>query len=302
MKLVFMGTPDFVVPVLDALIAGPHEILAVYTQPPRPAGRGYGERRSPVHERAAEAGLEIRTPRTLRDEAAQKEFAALGADAAIVAGYGLILPRAVLETPKYGCINVHVSLLPRWRGASPVQYAILSGDAETGVTIMKIDVGMDSGDIIAQQTIPIANDDTAPALYLKLFTMGARMLGPVLNDIENLKPVPQDETRATHAPLLDKKAGHIDWTQSATEIDRRIRALNPWPGTFTHADKKRIKILAATPTAGHGAPGTVLNPAGIVACGADALKLLRVQPDGGKPMDATAAINGNILKPGDVLA
>lgn len=302
LRVIFMGTPDFVIPVLDALMGSHHDVIAVYSQPPRPSGRGYDLKKSAVHERADTAGLHVFTPKSLKGEDEQKRFSSLNADVAIVAGYGMLLPKAVLDTPKYGCINVHVSLLPRWRGASPVQFAIWKGDKETGTTVMKMDVGMDTGDIIAQKTLPITNTTKSLPLYHELFTIGGAMVASILDDIENIKTVPQDHGKSTSAPMLKKSDARIDWFQSAEEIDRQIRALDPWPGTFCQAGKKRLKILSAIPTAGSGSPGTVLNRAGIIACGKDALQLITIQPDGGNRMDIAAAINGNLITVGEKLS
>lgn len=302
LRVIFMGTPAFVVPVLDALLESQHDVIAVYSQPPRPAGRGYDLKKSAVHECADDHGIRVYTPKTLKDTDAQKHFADLNADIAIVAGYGMLLPKTILDTPKFGCLNVHVSLLPRWRGASPIQYAIWKGDSKTGVTIMKMDVGMDTGDVIAQQSVPILETTTSAMLYKDLFTLGGAMVADVLDNIDDIKTTPQDNILATAAPMLEKQDGRIDWGQSAQEIDRQIRAFTPWPGTYCTADGKRLKILAATPTAGHGEPGKILNRAGHVACGSDALQLMRVQPDGKNPMDFTSALNGGYFAIGDTLS
>jgi methionyl-tRNA formyltransferase len=295
-----MGTPEFAVPALEALI-GAHDVVAVYSQPPRPAGRGYGVKKSAVHECADRHGIPVHTPKTLKDAEAQKQFSDLNADIAVVAAYGLILPQAVLDAPKYGCLNIHASLLPRWRGASPIHHAILKGDSESGVTIMRMEAGLDTGPMILKGAVPITPDTTTQTLHDELAVMGAKLILEALKN-PDAKGEKQDDSKSTYAPMLDKKMGRIDWTQSATGIDRQVRSLNPWPGTFAQIGKKRIKILAASPTAGAGAPGTLLNKAGIVACGADALQLRQIQPDGGKPMDINSAINGNILKIGDVLS
>lgn len=300
LRTVFMGTPEFAVPALEALI-GAHDVVAVYSQPPRPAGRGYAVQKSPVHQCADKHGIPVFTPKSLKDEDAQKEFAALNADVAVVAAYGLILPKAVLAAPKYGCLNIHASLLPRWRGASPIQHAIWKGDSESGVTIMRMEAGLDTGPMILKESVPITSDTTTPQLHDALSAIGAKLIIDALQNPAT-PGEKQDDSKSTYAPMLDKKMGRIDWTNGATDIDRQIRALNPWPGTFFNAGKKRVKLLAATPTAGNGAPGTLLNRAGHVACGADALAIRKIQPDGGKPMDMVSAINGNIITIGDVLA
>jgi methionyl-tRNA formyltransferase len=295
-----MGTPEFSVASLEALIAH-HNVVAVYSQPPRPAGRGMALQKSAVHQCADKHGIPVLTPRTLKNEDAQKEFASFNADIAVVAAYGLILPQIILDTPKYGCLNIHASILPRWRGASPIHHAIWKGDTETGITIMQMEAGLDTGPMLLKKTIAITPETTTPPLHDALSAMGAELILEALQN-PGAQGEKQDDAQSTYAPLLDKKMGRIDWTHSATEIDRQIRALEGWPGTFTNVGKKRIKIIAAKPAAGSGAPGTLLNRAGIVACGADALQLVQIQPDGGKPMDIASALNGNILKIGDVLS
>jgi methionyl-tRNA formyltransferase len=299
LRVVFMGTPEFSVASLEAVIAA-HDVIAVYSQPPRPAGRGYAVQKSRVHQCADKHGIPVFTPKSLKDEAAQKEFAALNADIAVVAAYGLILPKAVLDAPKHGCLNIHASLLPRWRGASPIQHAIWKGDTESGVTIMRMEQGLDTGPMIRKGVTPITAETTTSQLHDALAVIGANLIIDVLQN-PGAEGEKQNDANSTYAPMLDKKMGRIDWTNSATDIDRQIRALNPWPGTFTNAGKKRLKIIAATPTAGNGAPGTILNRAGIVACGADALQLRQIQPDGGKPMDIASALNGGYVKEKDVL-
>lgn len=302
LRIVFMGTPQFVVPVLEALIDSKHKVVGVFSQPPREAGRGKHIQKSPVHERAEAAGLPVFTPKSLKGEDAQKEFLNLKPDVAIVSAYGLLLPKAVLDAPKYGCINIHVSLLPRWRGAAPIQYAIWKGDTETGVTVMKMDVGMDTGDMIEQQSVPITATTTSRELYDSLFKLGAQMLLPVLDDPDNIKATPQGDAGATHAPMLSKDDAKIDWSKPAIEIDRQIRAFDPWPGTFTMHNGKRIKILEARTAHAKGKAGEILDREGHIACGEGALELLRIQPEGSKPMDFAAALNGNHFKVGDVLS
>jgi methionyl-tRNA formyltransferase len=302
LNIIFMGTPQFVVPVLEGLIGSQHNVIGVFTQPPRPSGRGQQIQKSPVHECADKNNIPVLTPKSLKGEEAQKEFLALKPDVAVVSAYGLLLPKIILDAPKYGCINIHVSLLPRWRGASPIQYAILKGDTETGVTIMKMDVGMDTGDMIAQQSLPITNTTTSKELYDTLFKLGAQMVVPILNDADNIKATVQDESRATHAPMIKKEEGKIDWSHSAIDIDRRIRAFNPWPATYCMTGDKRLKVLEATAEAGIGPKGTVLDREGRIACGQGILRLIKIQPDGGKPMDVAAAVNGGYLKVGDTLS
>ncbi|NBX66462.1 MAG: methionyl-tRNA formyltransferase [Proteobacteria bacterium] len=297
-----MGTPHFAVPALEALMTAGHEIAAVYTQPPRPAGRGQQVQKSPVHDCAEKHGLPVFTPKTLKTPESQTEFSAHKADVAVVAAYGLILPKAVLDAPKHGCINIHASLLPRWRGASPIQHAVWKGDHESGITIMQMDVGLDTGDMLLKGVVPITQQTTCAQLHDALSAIGGKLIVSVLSNLENLKPEKQNDAQSNYAPMLKKEDGKIIWSQSATEIDCQIRALNPWPGTFTTSGGKRLKVLEAVPDAGSGKAGMVLNKVGHVACGRDVLKLIKVQPDGGKPMDFAAALNGNYIKIGDVLS
>lgn len=300
-RIIFMGTPAFVVPVLEALIASQHNVIGVFTQPPRVKGRGQQIQKSPVHEYAEKHGIPVFTPKTLKTPEAQQEFINLKPEAAVVSAYGLLLPQTILQTPTFGCINIHVSLLPRWRGASPIQYAILKGDTQTGVTIMKMDVGMDTGDMITQQSLPITNTTTSQQLYDTLFKMGAALIAPILDDAENIKATPQGEVGATHAPMLEKEDGKIDWSKPAIEIDRMVRAFTPWPATYCMAGDKRIKVLEAMAKDGAGKAGEILDKTGCVACGTGVLKLLKIQPDGSKPMDFAAALNGKYFNVGNIL-
>jgi methionyl-tRNA formyltransferase len=300
-RLAFMGSPDFAVPALRALHAAGHDVAAVYCQPPRPAGRGHAVRRCPVHVAAEALGLAVRTPARLRGNAtAQAEFAALDLDAAVVAAYGLILPAPMLSAPRRGCLNIHASLLPRWRGAAPIQAAILAGDAQTGITIMQMDAGLDTGPILLQQAVPITEETTAAALHDTLAELGARLALRAL--AENPPPTPQPAEGATYAPKLSRADGRLDWRQDAAALARRVRALNPWPGTFALLDGKPLKVLAAKPEPGAGAPGTVLDDALLVATGAGALRLLRVQAPGRAPLDAAAFLRGHPIPPGSRLA
>jgi methionyl-tRNA formyltransferase len=300
MRLAFMGTPDFAVPALRALHAARHMIAAVYCQPPRPAGRGQAPRRCPVQQEAEALGLEVRTPVTLRrDKAAQDAFAALDLDAAVVAAYGLLLPEPMLTAPRRGCLNIHASLLPRWRGAAPIQAAILAGDAETGVTIMQMDAGLDTGPMLLRQAVPITGATTASVLHDELSSMGATLVLRAL--AENPPPVPQAAEGATYAPKLTRDDGRLDWTQPADALARRVRALNPWPGTFTTLGGEPIKVLAATEGPGAGAPGTVLDAALLVATGAGALRLTRVQAPGRSAMQSIAFLRGRRVPPGTIL-
>jgi methionyl-tRNA formyltransferase len=306
LKIVFMGTPEFAAAALQAILTTHHEVICVYSQPPRPKGRGQALQKSPVHEMADAAGIPVRTPLSFkRDQAAVQDFMMLGADVAIVAAYGLILPQSVLDAPRYGCVNIHASILPRWRGASPLQRAIWSGDRETGITLMRMEAGLDTGPIIEIQTTPIDDDTTLPLLHDTLKALGGAMIVPFLERLSlwnKINSTPQDDSKTSYAPLLSKDDGRIDWAKDAVEIDRQIRALNPWPGVWTHTgDGVRLKVLAAKSEAVDGAyaPGEIIDKAGLVACApGTALRLITLQPDNGKPMDAPAAANGGYLRIG----
>ncbi len=295
-----MGSPDFAVPALGALAAAGHEITAVYCQPPRPAGRGQALRRCPVHVAADALGLAVHTPARLkRDAEAHAAFAALDLDAAVVAAYGLILPPAMLDAPRRGCLNVHASLLPRWRGAAPIQAAILAGDAESGITIMRMDAGLDTGPMLLAEAVPIGPHTTAAMLHDALAGLGARLALRALD--EDPPPRPQPETGATYAPKLAREDGLIDWSRDSAFIERQVRALNPWPGTFSAWAGTTLKVLDCAPAEGAGAPGTVLDERLTVACGAGAVRLLRVQAPGGAAMDAADFLRGHKVPVGSVL-
>jgi len=292
-----MGSPEFAVPALRALHGAGHVIAAVYCQPPRPAGRGHAVRRCAVHEAAAALGLEVRTPARLRrDEAEHAAFAALALDAAVVAAYGLILPPAMLAAPRRGCLNIHASLLPRWRGAAPIQAAILAGDAETGISIMQMDAGLDTGPVLLRAAVPIGARTTAATLHDTLAELGARLILRAL--AEDPPPVPQPADGATYAPKLTRHDGRLDWTRDAVALDRQVRAFDPWPGTFTTLGGETLKVLAAEPADGTGAPGSVLDDRLTVATGAATLRLIRVQAPGRAPLDAAAFLRGHKVPPG----
>jgi methionyl-tRNA formyltransferase len=300
MRLAFMGSPDFAVPALRALHSAGHEIAAVYCQPPRPAGRGHAVQRCPVHVAAEALGLEVRTPARLRnDPAAQAAFAALESDAAVVAAYGLILPPPMLDAPRRGCLNIHASLLPRWRGAAPIQAAIQAGDAETGVTIMQMDAGLDTGPMLLREAVPIGPADTNGSLHDVLAEMGARLVLRAL--AEDPPSVPQPEAGATYARKLTREDGRIDWTRDAAAIERQVRAFDPWPGTFTTLHGATLKVLAVDLVAGAGTPGTVLDDRLTVACGSFALRLRRVQLAGRKAVLAEEFLRGHSAPVGTVL-
>ena len=298
MRLAFLGSPDFSVPALEALHAA-HEVVCVYTQPPRPAGRGQAVTRCPVHAAADRLGLPVQHPVSLkRDPAAVAAFAGLDLDIAVVAAYGLILPQTMLDAPRRGCLNIHASLLPRWRGAGPIQAAILAGDTESGITIMQMEAGLDTGPMLLWQAVPITPETTATTLHDALAALGGPLVLRAL--AEDPAPTPQPDEGVTYAPKLSRADGALDWTQPAEVLDRRVRALNPWPGTYATWDGAALKVLAAEPAAGDGAPGTVLHGL-TIACGAGALRVLRVQRAGRAPMDAAAFLNGQKIPPGTIL-
>jgi methionyl-tRNA formyltransferase len=300
MRVVFMGTPDFAVPALQALAAAGHDVIAVYSQPPRPAGRGQSVRLCPVHRAAEGMGIPVRTPARLRtDPEAQAAFAELHADVAVVAAYGLILPQTMLDAPRLGGLNNHASLLPRWRGAGPIQAAILAGDAETGVTIMQMEAGLDTGPMLLREAVAITPTTTAAGLHDVLAEMGGRLIVRALT--EHPAPTPQPEDGVTYAPKLEREHGRLDWTADAASLDRRVRAFDPWPGTFTMLDAAVLKVLAAIPVEGAGPPGTVLDNALTVACGSGALRLTRVQAPGRAAMDAAAFLRGRAVPVGTML-
>jgi len=294
LRLVFMGTPDFAVGVLEAFRAAGDDILAVYSQPPRPAGRGHRLTPSPVQAAAERHGLTVRHPLSLKTPEAQAEFAALNADAAVVVAYGLLLPPAILAATRLGCFNLHASLLPRWRGAAPIQRAILAGDAETGVCAMKMDAGLDTGPVLACERTPITARMTAAELHDRLAAIGAPLMVRSLHAhaAGKLLPQPQPAEGVTYAAKLGREEGRLDWTQDAAELDRRVRALNPAPGTWFSHEGERIKLLAAEPAAGAGAPGEVLDAGGVIACGSGALRLLKLQRAGKAAADAEAFLRG----------
>src|SRR5690606_32316571 len=306
LRLIFMGTPEFAVPALQALVEAGHEVVAAYSQPPRPAGRGHAERPSPVHRAAEAMNIPVRTPRTLRDPGVQEAFAELAADAAVVAAYGLILPQPILDAPRMGCINIHGSLLPRWRGAAPLQRAILAGDGETGITIMQMDAGLDTGPMILRESVPIGPRTTASELHDRLSTLGGRLVVEALEGLAagRLVPEPQPAEGATYAAKLMRDEGRLDWRRTADALDRQVRALNPWPGTwFVHGDTQ-VKVLAAEPVpeAQGAAPGTVLDgDVPTVACAGGALRLLRLQRPGRAAVDGEAFLRGYPLPQGTLL-
>lgn len=303
LRIAFMGTPDFSVPALKSIISAGHNVVAVYSQPPRPKGRGQQVQESPVHQAAMAAGIEVRTPLNFKKDEDIAAFMALELDVAIVAAYGLILPKIILDAPRFGCINIHASLLPRWRGAAPIQRSILEGDSETGITIMQMEEGLDTGPMISKKSVAIRDTTTATSLHDALSALGAGMIGEVLSDLaanQKIVSAPQPETGFTYARMLKKEEGRIDWSKPAAFIDRQIRALNPWPGTWAELDGRRLKIIEAVPAsmdAGNQA-GLVTND-GVVACGENsALELKIVQPENKKPMGIADAMRGGYVQAG----
>jgi len=289
MKIIFMGTPDFSVPVLNALHQA-HEIVAVYCQPPRPAGRGKADRPTPVHARALALGLPVRHPISLRSEDAAKDFADLCADVAVVVAYGLILPQKILAAPRLGCLNIHASLLPRWRGAAPIHRAIMSGDAETGICIMQMDAGLDTGPVLLRESTPIKADETTSDLHDRLSIMGSRMIVQALAHLP-LLAVPQSELGVTYAAKIDKSEARINWARPALEVDRLIRGLSPFPGAWCDAAGERIKLLRSRIASGQGKPGQVLTGL-IIACGEGAIEVTLAQREGKKPMPPEEFLRG----------
>ena len=300
MRLAFMGSPDFAVPALQALHRAGHDIAAVYCQPPRPAGRGQSLRLCPVHNAAEALGLEVRTHKRLRtDLAAHEAFAGLNLDAAVVAAYGLILPQAMLDAPRRGCLNIHASLLPRWRGAGPIQASVLAGDTETGITIMQMEVGLDTGPMLLREALPIGSADTAATLHDRLAEIGARLVLRAL--AENPLSTPQPDDGATYAPKLIREDGRLDWNRPAVQIDRQIRAFDPWPGTFSTLNGETLKILSAVVEEATGSAGTVLDSRLTIACGYGAIRPTRVQLPGRQAMDADAMLRGRPVPAGTIL-
>jgi methionyl-tRNA formyltransferase len=295
LRLVYMGTAAFAVPSLRALAAGPHEVVAVYTQPARAAGRGLKARPSLVHAAALELGLFVHTPETLKAPTEREVLAGLRADLAVVAAYGLILPKDILEWPRLGGINLHASLLPRWRGAAPIQRALLAGDTATGVTIIQMEPSLDTGPILAVECVPITSDATAASLHDTLAKLAARMVVPTIDQLASGRavPYPQPERGVTYAPKIDKAEARLDWSRPAELLERQLRALNPWPGCWTEVDGgERLLVLEGELAAGIGSPGEVLDDRLTIACGEAALRLTRVQRAGGRPLSAEAFLRG----------
>lgn len=305
LRLAYMGTPDFAVPALKALLDAGHDIVAVYSQPPSKAGRGKKLRPSPVHAFAEERGIEVRTPKSLRTDEAQKAFADLKLDAAIVAAYGLILPTEILEAPRLGCLNIHASLLPRWRGAAPIHRAIMAGDEETGICIMQMDEGLDTGDVLAHESVTITDDMTTAILHDLLAERGAELLVPTLEGLTagTITPEPQPSEGITYAKKIDKSEARINWHLSATEISRLVRGLNPFPGAWFDVDGQRLKVLAGTvvESNSNAAVGTTLSDQLLIQCGQNAYQVTRAQRAGKGAMDIADLMRGMTIPAGTKL-
>ena len=297
MRIAYMGTPDFAVPALEAL-ASAYEIAAVYTQPPRPAGRGQKPRPSPVAKAAAALDLEVRDPASLKEPEVRDAFAALDLDVAVVAAYGLILPKPVLDAPRFGCLNIHASLLPRWRGAAPIHRAVMAGDAETGVCIMRMEEGLDTGPVHLRESTPIGPKDTTGDLHDRLATMGARLVLGALDGLPG-DPRPQ-QGEPLYAAKIHKAEARIDWSRPAAEVARHVNGLSPFPGAWTMRDETRLKLLRARPADDAGHPGEHLGALRI-ACGDGAVDILELQPQGSRPMPAAAYLNGAPFAPAERL-
>lgn len=291
MKIVFMGTPDFSVPVLEALVDAGHEVLCVYCQPPRPAGRGKKERPSPVQAKAGALGLPVRYPGSLKGDAEQADFAALEPDIAVVVAYGLILPQAILDAPAKGCLNIHASLLPRWRGAAPIHRAIMAGDTETGVCIMQMEAGLDTGPVLLRKAVAIGAEETTAELHDRLSALGAVAIVEALANLDGLEPVSQPEEGVTYAKKIDKAEAKVDWGKPAVEVDRLIRGLSPFPGAWCEVEGERLKLLRSRLVEGSGEAGQVLDGLRI-ACGDGAVEILQAQRQGKRPMEAEELLRG----------
>jgi len=308
LRIAFMGTPDFVGPTVQALIDSPHDLVCIYTQPPREKGRHKKLEKTPIHLMAEGAGIEVRHPHNFKSDDDIQNFKDLNLDVAIVAAYGMLLPQVILDAPKYGCINIHPSLLPRWRGPSPIQYAIWKGDVETGVSVMSLEKSMDTGPIISQEKTPICVDTNFENLNKKLWSMGNDLLVSALDDlakIEELKNTPQSDDGVTYCKLLTKDHGRIDWHQNANEINQQIRGLNPWPGTWCLDDQgKRLKIIEATViNETNDSPAGTLLESGKISCGSKTvLQFIKIQPENKKAMSITDVLNGGYLDQGSLLS
>lgn len=308
MRVVFMGTPDFAAPLLEKIVADGHEVAAVYTRAPAPAGRGMDLKLSPVHRLAERLSIPVFTPKSFKSEETIDAFADLHADVAVVAAYGLILPQAALDAPRFGCLNLHGSLLPRWRGAAPIQRAVMAGDAETGVMVMRMEAGLDTGPVAAAARVTIGEDMTTGELHDALAAAGADLMTKSLRRLEKgeLSFTPQTEAGVTYAQKIEKSECRIDWRRPAREIHNLARGLSPFPGAFFESDLghgvERVKVLRTKLEAGAGAPGAALDDKGLIACGEGALRLVEVQRGGKAPMGIAEFLRGRPLAPGVTLA
>ena len=300
MRIIFMGSPEFAVPTLNALVEAGHEVVAAYTQPPRPAGRGKGERPTAVEERAHELGIEVRDPNSLRGEAEQHAFSELDADIAVVAAYGLILPQPILDAPMLGCLNVHASLLPRWRGAAPVQRAIMAGDETTGVTVMQMEAGLDTGPMLLKRAVEIATKNAAQ-LTEELARLGASMMVEVLADLPRFEPIPQPDEGVTYAAKISKDEARIDWSRPAAGLVRHVQGLAPFPGAWFEHEDERIKVLAAEAVEGGSTPGEVMDDQLAIACESGAIRPTLVQRAGKGAMTAEELLRGFAIPRGTIL-
>ena len=301
MRIIFMGTPDFSVPVLEALVDAGHDVVAVYSQPPRPAGRGKKDRPSPVQSKAEALGLTVRYPVSVRTEEALAEFQALNADIAVVVAYGLILPQSILDAPKRGCLNIHASLLPRWRGAAPIHRAIMAGDGETGVCIMQMEAGLDTGPVLSRHTVSIGESETTQQLHDRLSDIGATAIVDALAQLDQLDAQPQPDDGVTYAAKIEKSEAAIDWSKPAIEVDRLVRGLSPFPGAWFEMNGTRVKVLGSTLVEHSGTAGCVLDDELTVACGEGAIRLTKLQRAGKSAQDAEQFLNGWPLPAGTQL-
>jgi len=301
MRVIFMGSPDFSVSALDALVDAGHEIACVYCQPPRPAGRGKKDRPTAVQARAEELGLMVRHPLNFKDPTDVADFAELKADIAVVVAYGLILPQEILDAPSKGCLNIHASLLPRWRGAAPIHRAIMAGDEKSGVCIMQMDAGLDTGDVLLRDELVIGDTETTAELHDRLAVMGADLIVQSLEKYDELMPVLQPREGVNYAHKIDKAEAQIDWSRPAAEIDRQIRGLSPFPGAWCMLGKDRLKLLGSELAEGTGAPGEVLDDQLLIACGEAAVRLTRLQRAGKAAQDAGVFQRGKPIEKGTVL-
>ena len=301
MRIIFMGSPDFAVPALQALVDAAHEVVCVYTQPPRPGGRrGKELTRTPVHQRADDLGIEVRHPKSLKSAEEHEAFAALEADVAVVAAYGLILPQPILDAPKHGCLNVHASILPRWRGAAPIHRAVIAGDPVTGVTIMQMEAGLDTGPMLTMARTPV-EDKTTGELTEELAEIGAQLMVGTLIDLEALHPLEQDDAEATYAAKIDKAEARIDWARPAEDVVRQVHGLSPFPGAWFELDGQRVKLLRAELAEDSGAPGEVIDDRLAIACGGGAIRPVELQRAGKPKMDLDTFLRGNAVSKGSVL-